>query len=347
MNSRKNNFLNHSLHVSLLTAAILALSGGAYAAKPPITFVSWGGSTQKAQAKAWAESFTKKTGIKVIEAGPTNYGKFAAMVRSGHVKWDVVDVEGPFAYRAAKEGLLTPLNFKVINPSNVEKRFRFKYGVGDFYYSFVLAYNNNSITAKPSGWKGIFNLKEYPGQRTLYKYPEPGVLEMALLASGVQPKNLYPLDLARAFKELNKIKNHIVWWGSGAQSQQLLASGNAPIGSFWNGRVYYVAKSGAPVTTVWHHNLATADFLVVPKGAPHAKEAMQFIANAVSAKPQAKFSKLTAYAPVNPKASKYLPKALLANLPTGHEGTQITLNIPYWAKNAKKIDKAWNQWITQ
>lgn len=347
MKSNTNPFIGRYIKAGAVAVVMAGLAGTAYGANAPITFVSWGGSTQKAQAKAWAKSFTKKTGIKVIEAGPTNYGKFAAMVRSGHVKWDVVDVEGPFAYRAAKEGLLEPLNFKIINRNNVEKRFRFKYGVGDFYYSFVLAYNKNVINGRPAGWSSIFNVQKYPGQRTLYKYPEPGVLEMALLASGVKPKNLYPLDLPRAFKELNTIKNNIVWWGSGAQSQQLLASGNAPIGSFWNGRVYYVAKSGAPVKTVWKHNLATADFLVVPRGAPHAKEAMRFIANAVSAKAQAAFSKMTAYAPVNPKAAKYLPKALLANLPTGHEATQVTLNIPYWAKHAKKIDNAWNQWITQ
>ena len=51
-------------------------------------------------------------------------------------------------------------------------------------------------------------------------------LEIALMADGVAPKDLYPLDLDRAFRKLDEIKDHIaVWWTGGAQSTQLLESG--------------------------------------------------------------------------------------------------------------------------
>ena len=57
------------------------------------------------------------------------------------------------------------------------------------------------------------------------------MIEAAFLADGVAPDKLYPLDLDRAFKKLDSIKADIIWWSAGAQSQQLLASAEAPFGS--------------------------------------------------------------------------------------------------------------------
>src|SRR5699024_6722616 len=79
-----------------------------------ITFVSWGGTTQEAQEKYWAEPFTEETGIKV-NSDNTDYGKLKAMVESGNVIWDVVDVEADFAYQAAEDGLLEELDFDIID----------------------------------------------------------------------------------------------------------------------------------------------------------------------------------------------------------------------------------------
>ena len=60
------------------------------------------------------DPFTKKTGIAVLEDGPTDYGKLKAMVESGNVTWDVVDVEGFFAHKLAQEGLLEPIDYGVV-----------------------------------------------------------------------------------------------------------------------------------------------------------------------------------------------------------------------------------------
>jgi hypothetical protein len=87
--------------------------------------------------------------------------------------------------------------------------------------------------------------------------------------------------------------------GRRRQSQQLLASGEASLGQFWNGRVYALQQDGAPVGVSWKQNLVMADFLVIPKGAKNKDAAMKFLANASSAEGQAEFANKTAYAPVN------------------------------------------------
>ncbi|WP_095097171.1 ABC transporter substrate-binding protein [Pseudomonas sp. Irchel 3A5] len=336
--------------IAVLTAGVLSLSGAAAVAAESVNFVSWGGSTQDAQKQAWANPFSKSSGITVVQDGPTDYGKLKAMVESGNVQWDVVDVEADFALRAASEGLLEPLDFNVIKKDRIDPRFVSEHGAGSFFFSFVLGYNESKTgtgAKAPQDWAALFDTKTYPGKRALYKWPSPGVLELALLADGVAADKLYPLDLDRAFKKLDSIKKDIVWWGGGAQSQQLLASGEVSMGQFWNGRVFAVQQDGAPVGVSWKQNLVMADFLVVPKGAKNKDAAMKFIANATDAKGQADFANLSAYAPVNLDSVQRLDSTLAPNMPTAHAKDQITLDFAYWAKNGPDIATRWNEWLVK
>jgi len=331
-----------------LMAGVLAFSSVAAMAADSVNFVSWGGSTQDAQKQAWAVPFAKSSGITVVQDGPTDYGKLKAMVESGNVQWDVVDVEADFALRAAAEGLLEPLDFNTIKRDRIDPRFASDNGVGSFFFSFVLGYNEDKLgSKKPVDWTAMFDTKTYPGKRALYKWPSPGVLELALLADGVAADKLYPLDLDRAFKKLDTIKKDIVWWGGGAQSQQLLASGEASMGQMWNGRVYALQQDGAPVGVSWKQNLVMADFLVVLKGAKNKDAAMKFIAEATSPRGQADFSNLSAYAPVNLDSVPRLDSTLAKNLPTAYGADQITLDFAYWAKNGPDIATRWNEWLVK
>ncbi|WP_152225166.1 polyamine ABC transporter substrate-binding protein [Pseudomonas sp. SCB32] len=334
--------------IAVLAAAVLGATGTAAFGADSLSFVSWGGTTQDAQKQAWADSFSKSTGVQVVQDGPTDYGKLKAMVESGNVQWDVVDVEADFALRAAAEGLLEPLDFNTIKRDRIDPRFVSDHGVGSFYFSFVLGYNQGKVGGKqPQDWTALFDTATYPGKRALYKWPSPGVLELALLADGVPKDKLYPLDLERAFKKLDTIKKDIVWWGGGAQSQQLLASGEATLGQFWNGRIYALQQDGAPVGVSWKQNLVMADFLVVPKGSKNKDAAMKFLANASSAKGQADFANLTAYAPVNLDSVGQLKSDLAPNLPTAYAQEQITLDYAYWAKNGPAIAARWNEWLVK
>ena len=327
-----------------LAALTIALAGSGARAQSMV-FTSWGGTTQDAQKKAWAEPFTAASGIAVKQDGPTDYGKLKAMVESGNVDWDVVDVEGVFALAAAKAGLLEPLDFSVIKKDDLDPRFVSDHFVGSFYYSFVLGYNKSAFGGKePSRWADLFDTKAFPGKRTFYKWSAPGVLEIALLADGVAPDKLYPLDLDRAFKKLDTIKSDIVWWGGGAQSQQLLASGEAPIGMFWNGRIFAIQADNPDVGLSWDQNLTAADVLVVPKGAKNKDAAMKFLAEASSAKAQADMAKETNYAPTNLKSKDLLDPGIASFLPDQFKATQINLDMGYWAEHRDEIGKRWYDW---
>lgn len=335
---------SRALGIAALALAA-GLAGAAVAQSGSIVFTSWGGTTQDAQKKSWAVPFTKETGITVKQDGPTDYGKLKAMVESGNVSWDVVDVEADFAAAAAKDGLIEPIDFSIVKRGEIDPRFVTDHAVGSFYYSFVLGFNPASLKGKaPKSWTDVFDTKTFPGKRTFYKWSAPGVLEIALLADGVPADKLYPLDLDRAFKKLDSIKKDIVWWGTGAQSQQLLASGEAPIGQFWNGRIFALQQSGEKVDLSWEQNLTAADMLVVPKGSKNKEAAMKFIAEATSPEGQASFATESGYAPVNVKSAALMPKDVAANLPDKHTASQINLDMGYWAAHRDEIGKRWYAW---
>lgn len=328
--------------VATVFTALIGLSGSAFAEE--MVFTSWGGTTQDAQKTSWADSFTSNTNITVVQDGPTDYGKIKAMVEAGSVTWDVVDVEGDYAVQAGKAGLLEPLDFSVIDKSKLDPRFVTDYSVGSFYYSFVIGCNKDVAGTCPKTWADLFDTAKFPGKRAFYKWSAPGVIEAALLADGVAADKLYPLDLDRAFKKLDSIKADIVWWDGGAASQQLLASGEAPFGSFWNGRLTALAATGVTVETSWEQNITAADSLVVPKGSKNKDAAMKFIAHATADMQQSLFAMATGYAPTNLDANLLMDEAVRKTLPDMQAESQVNADMSYWADNRDEIGKRWYDW---
>ena len=164
----------------------------------------------------------------------------------------------------------------------------------------MIGCNKDAVAECPKTWADLFDTEKFPGKRTFYKWSAPGVIEAALLADGVAPDKLYPLDLDRAFKKLDTIKDDIIWWIGGAQSQQLLASAEAPFGSFWNGRLTALDQTGVTVETSWDQNITAADSLVVPKGAQEQGRGDEVHrARDQRRGARRRFAAATGYAPIN------------------------------------------------
>ncbi|WP_081619881.1 ABC transporter substrate-binding protein [Rhizobium sp. 2MFCol3.1] len=335
-----------------LSAAGLAVAGmglgrPAFAQAKALSFCSWGGSTQDAQNAAWGVPFTKDTGYSILNDGPTDYGKLKAMIDSGNVSWDVVDMEAQTAYQFAKMGLLESIDYSVVSRDGLDPVLNTDFGVGSFKSSWVLGYNTDFLPAEPTSWADLFDLKKFPGKRALFKWSGMGALQMALLADGVAPDALYPLDVDRAFAKLDTIKNEIVWWDSGARSQQLLASGETPIGMFWNGRISAMQQEGmTSAKIVWKQHIPGPDMLVIPKGAKNKDAAMKFLAVAVSAQGQADFCNATSYAPVNDKAIPLIKPEMAEAMPYSHRSEEVAAGLDFWAENVTAIDGRWFSWQT-
>jgi putative spermidine/putrescine transport system substrate-binding protein len=166
-----------------------------------------------------------------------------------------------------------------------------------------------------------------------------------LLGDGVPPENLYPLDVDRALNKLDTIKDQIVWWETGAQSQQQVADGEVALVSAWNGRVQTAINAGAPVKIQWNQNMQTADFLVVPRGTPDKEEAMKLIAYCVSGENNHRISEFIEYAPVNEKSISKLDPKVASQLPTAYRDVSVTYNDEWWDNNREAVTERFNKWL--
>src|SRR5690606_17430800 len=108
-----------------------------------IVFNSSGGIVNEALRAAYFTPFEEFYGVKVVDTSPVDFGKLKAMVESGNVEWDVTEIGGQDALRAADEGLLEPLDFSVIDVCNVPDVSYTEYALRPSFYSTVIGYRED------------------------------------------------------------------------------------------------------------------------------------------------------------------------------------------------------------
>jgi putative spermidine/putrescine transport system substrate-binding protein len=330
----------------------LALLAGTstLAAAEDITFVSQGGAYQDAQSKAILEPAAKKLGLTLKQdSSPKAYPIIKTQVESGKVSWDVVDLPTGDCLRGEAEGLFEKLDLALVpNAAQLPTALKDDYSVGYISYSTVLAYRTDAFKddKAPRTWADFWDTEKFPGQRSLRNLPRP-TLEIALMADGVAPDQLYPLDVDRAFRKLEQIKPHIAtWWTSGGQSAQLISDGEVDMIQAWNGRITAVQADGAPVAFNYNQGVLETNSLCVLKGTAHKTAAMKFVNEAIDARLQAALPLIIDYGPLNPDAFKtgLIPAERAAKLPSAPENMarQALLSAKWWAsQDGVKAEERW------
>lgn len=312
-----------------------------------------GGAYQEAEEKAIFTPFFEATGIKIVPV-PATAAQVITMVESGKVQLDVLDL-GSRNMMSLEEKCLEKIDydsFKLTNISDIDKEVVNEKRVGNIYFSTVMVYSKEAFPDKhPMSWKEFWDVQAFPGARTLADVKSGSAeLEYALLADGLTTKEIYPIDVERAFKSLSKIKPYVVkWWDTGAVSAELLNSKEAVLGGLWNGRVQDLIAKGAPLAIEWSESKLQAQDWAVVKGAPHKQEAMQFIDFALQPKIQAELSKYIAYGLTNKEAFKYIDAKVAADLPSApdHMTKGFIQNDRWWMENYKQVSSKWNSWILE
>lgn len=338
------------ISVTSLLVIVLCLIGCTKTEKePPVVFCSWGGSYQEAQREAYLKPFEKQFGVRVDEATYSGeYAKLKAMVDTGNIQWDVVSVTLSIFERGSREGLFEPIDYTIVNTTNLLPNTYLKYGVAHLYFSTVQAYNTEFYknNPRPRSWSEFWDVNQFPGKRALRDTPK-GNLEFALLADGVEPKNLYPLDVDRAFGKLTEIKPFIkVWWKQGQQPPQLLSTGEIQLSTAFNGRIWTAAQLGESVAIEWGGGMLESEYFVILKGSKNIKNAQKLINFAVTARYQEAFVKQSGYGPTNRLVFDKLSKEFKENLPSFSTNldSQFVINGEYWADNETKLLNRWNEW---
>jgi len=340
---------------ALATASLYSVWPRRASAAGKIVLRTIGGAYEEAVVKAIVEPFTKATGIEVVKV-PATLGKLLAMFESGNMELDVVDAGELGMISLSQKGALERINYKgwkLANPDDMDPLVRRDEMVGDIYFSSVLGYNTQSFPTgkQPRSWAEFWDLKKFAGSRMLADLASGNIdLEFALLADGVPKDKLYPLDIERGFKSLDRVRPAIrKFWDTGALSAQMLVDKEVVLGSIWNGRLQAVADKGAPLAIEWNEASLQSQYWGVLKGAKNADNAQRFVDFACQPELQANLAKVIPYGPTNRQAFKSIPADIAARLPSSpeHRAKAFLQNGKWWADNRAKVSERWSQWLLQ
>jgi spermidine/putrescine-binding protein len=325
-----------------------------------LTLLVNGGTYSRAQLAAYIQPFANETGIKLnlVQAGSSNFvSQIQAQESSGNVLWDLVT--GAPSVAAANPTLFEQIDLSVVHtqdllyPGLVGKT----YASTDIEAAPIFGYSTKVFpTNGPKSWADFFDTKTFPGPRGLGNTgigDAATVPAVALLADGVAPEQLYPLDLNRAYAKLATIRSSIrVFYTSSTQSQDIQRSGEVVMNTMSDGRCLQLKYTPLPVECVFQGGFRSGSGYLVLKGAPHKANAMKFL-NFVYTHPnqQAIFTSLTYYGPPTNAGVAATDKLGVADYSSKHVTGSGMVPLDdatiqaYIHDNSSELLSRYNKWI--
>ena len=338
----------------ILAAALAACLGSAPSAlaEETLNIATWGGAYGQSQEMAFFEPYAKETGTRIAtEIYDGTLAKIKEMIGGDETAIDLIDVSAGTLSALCNDGLLETVAASSLGsgPSGESAEQDFypgglaPCGVASVAWSMALAFDRQAFSkASPSQIADLLEPKRFPGKRALPNSPRQ-TLELALLADGVDPANVYT-ELAtqagadRAFQALDKIKGEIYWWDSAGEPMTWLLEKKVAMAAGYSGRLFRAMVGDRQrFGVIWDGQVYDLDLWAIPKAAQNKDGALRFIAFATDPGRLAAQAQLIAYGPMRKSALPLVGKhpvidvEMMAFLPTAPDNF----------KKALKFDEAW------
>ena len=292
------------------------------------------------------KEFVDKSGVTLLNDGPTEISKVQAQVESGNVTWDVVDTADfpPYVHCGT---LFQKLDFSKIDISNIPEGQVSECSVPAMNYGVVLMYKNETYKDNPpKSWKDFFDVEKFPGSRAIDGSGDftGGLLEQALLASGQSVDNITVADIDKAIEKVKSLGPDTIFWKTGAESQQLAESGEADMVMMWTGRAMTAVKNGAAYTPVWQDWLVVMDQMTIPVGVKDPDASHALINAYLGKAAQETLAKATSYTPIHKDAQPQVDEITASFMTNTPEKAKMGYqqNIKFWVANFAEANEKWN-----
>jgi putative spermidine/putrescine transport system substrate-binding protein len=311
-------------------------AGKAYAATPSqLVHANWGGDAVSCTA-IYGDAFEAATGIPVTVDGSGPFeGTIKQMVETNSTIWDCCDSDIFTGLRLGRANLLEPIDYSIVDKDKILAPFTYDYVILGYWYSYALTYDTSKVDGVPT-WADFFDVDKIPGKRTMWKWMN-GAPEAALLADGVPMDEIYPLDMDRALDKIASIEDHIIYWGSGAESQTMFLDEEVVMGNIWQTRASVIERdTGGRVTWSWDQAIAYPAGWVIPGHNPAgADNANRWLATMQDPEMQIAVMDCFGQGPANPAAVDLMTPAQRRIHPAAPENyeKQLIADSEYWANN--------------
>jgi putative spermidine/putrescine transport system substrate-binding protein len=323
----------------------------------PLTVVGWGGSSQDAHRQAYWTGFTKSTGIALREdSWRGGVGVIRTKVVGGDASWDIVQVETEDLILGCEEGLFQRLDWaslggrKAFLPSAAHDC-----GVGAMRWSYVIGYDGDRIKGPgPQSWADFWDTKRFPGKRGMRKTPKYS-LEFALMADGVPADQVYPTlrtpaGVDRAFRKLDEIKPHVVWWSSISQVPDLLGSREIVMSVTSPGRLIVANRTeGRNFKLDWHGNIYAVDYWVILSNSPRRAEAALLLRYMTRPENQVRLARFIPTGLTNVEANRIVEPAFKKDTPSdpANMTDALELDANFWVEYGDQLTQRFNAWVAR
>lgn len=342
--------------LGLAAALAGAAACGNGGSERPLTVVGWGGSSQEAHRNAYWTAFTEASGVPLREdSWHGGLGVIRTKVLGGDTSWDVVQVETEELILGCEEGLYERLDWAALGgrdafiPAAVHDC-----GVGAMLWSYLIGYDGDRIRgAGPRDWADFFDTSRFPGRRGMRRTPKYS-LEIALMADGVPPAQVYrllrtPAGVDRAFRKLDELKPHIVWWSSISQVPDLLASGEVAMSVTSPGRLIVANRTeGRKFKISWDGNIYAVDYWVVLSNSPRKAEAAQLLRFMTRPENQMRLPQFIPTGLTSRAASERIDPRLRLDTPSDPRNmtNALELDATFWVEYGDQLTQRFNAWLS-
>lgn len=329
---------------AMLAAPALMRAHYAFAAEP-LTCVTWGGAYQDLIQKVFADPFAKETGVEVRLVSGPDLAKAKGQVRSGQVEWDIIDATAAMVTAGEAEDLWEPLPADIVDASDLILPLRAS-SAPYLMFGGVIGYApGRAGEAYPRTFKDFFDVEKVPGRRGL-RTRISETLEIALIADGVDPKSLYPLDVERGFAMLDRIKPHVAKWiDQTPQTISLVQNNEIDFVYTYNGRVESARSSEVDIAFSQDQALILNQYLAVLKGSSKAEQAIKFVGYCMSPERQAEFANAYYSVPARKSALAQVRPEIASRLPDISNPANVIMNDTWWAENYVELDRRFKEWM--
>jgi putative spermidine/putrescine transport system substrate-binding protein len=342
----------------VLTFLALATIAAAPATKPnadgpqPLAVAMAPGPLKDAAKRLLLKPYAEATATTLTEAqwdGSAAALKTLATAQS----FDLAVLDGPGLAAACRAQIVDHLDWQKLNRDRFAANTTSDCGAPIGVAATAMAWDRDKVQGTP-GWGDFWDVAKRPGKRGLQRSAR-GTLEIALMADGVSPGDVYRTlrsndGVDRAFRKLDQLKPYVEWWDKPAQPVQTLASGK-------------VLLTAAPTAGIAAANATQhRHFAVQPNGslnetlslavahnASHPAAAQAALVIAFDIARQAMFAEATGLGPGIRDALPLLPPdaraaspALPANLQPG-----LPIDEAFWADNGEKLEARFTAWLAK
>ncbi len=344
------------MHARLFSAAVAILvAGAAPAAARDLTVVARGDGMQAAIVDAYVRPFADVTGLGAAAA--TWDGGIDALrdqLKSAENAWDLVMADPDELAIGCAEGLFEKTDWAAVGgKSHYQPWGVSDCGVGATLNNVVLAWDKDKLPVTPT-WADFWDIAKYPGKRGLTKNVR-GALEIALMADGVAPADIYKTlsgkdGVERAFQKLDQLRPYIVWWQTGADAARILGSGDVLMTSAPSGAVVTAARRDSRNFGIqWTASLYDVLSWAIPKGSPNLRAAQQFLYFTGMPAIEARLMRGSGMVGAAHGLNEGLPLELQAISPSNQANMAAALreDTAFWHDNVAKLGPRFDAWLAK